>query len=80
MAVLRYNFQATVVPAWEYWVVHVPDADNLHAIVLNPADAERVARDAISVLLGLDPETISIALSGLDDDDTEGPAVGRRPT
>lgn len=62
MAPLRFAFQATLIPVWEYWVVFVPEAGGVHAIVLSLPDAERVARDAVGVVMGVDPARISISI------------------
>jgi len=45
---------------WDHWVVQVPDAGDVHAIVLRLGEAQEVARDAIATLLEIDPESFEV--------------------
>lgn len=49
-------------PAWEHWVVRVPEANDVHAIVMDRADAAEIARAAAALILEIDPVTITISL------------------
>jgi len=76
VAPLRFAHQATLIPAWEYWVVYVPEAGGVHAIVLSLPDAERVARDAVGVVIGVDPARISISIQEPSGGDAEPARMG----
>jgi hypothetical protein len=43
-------------------VVHVPDADGVHAIVPDGAAPKDIARSAIALVLDLDPAQVGIEL------------------
>lgn len=68
----RRVLEAYLFPAWEQWVVHVPDADDVHAIVLDRAQAEEVATGAAALVLGVDRSAIRIVL-------IDGTPTGRAP-
>lgn len=74
----RRVFHAHLFPAWEHWVVQVPAADDVHAIVLDPADAERVAREAAALMLSVDPATIRIVMRTRPDRPVRRRAARRR--
>ena len=59
----RRTFHASVLRAWEHTVVQVPDADGVHAIVPEGAAASDIARAAIALVLGLDPDDIAVVFS-----------------
>lgn len=59
----RRTLRAFVFPFWEHWVVHVPAAEDVHALVLDVADAPDAARAAAATVLGVDPASISVRLS-----------------
>jgi predicted RNase H-like HicB family nuclease len=54
------TYHANLLPLWDHWVVEVPDAGGVHAMVLRFADAEHVAREAIATVLEVDPESFTV--------------------
>lgn len=56
------TFHAYLVAVWDHWVVQVPDAGNVHAMVESVSDAEEVARQAIATVLGMDPLSIRVVI------------------
>lgn len=74
----RRVFHAHLFPVWEHWVVQVPAADDVHAIVLDPADAARVAQEAAALMLGVDPSTIRIVMRTRADRPARRRASSRR--
>ena len=60
-------FQAYLLSAGGYAVVHVPDARGTHAIVPDGADPSEVARAAIATVLGIEPNDVVVAISSAPD-------------
>jgi len=60
---IRRTFRAVLFPAWEQWVVHVPDAHDVHSIVMDPSEAAAVARAAIVTVLGIEADSIRIVMT-----------------
>lgn len=58
----RRTFHANLFSIWDHWVVEVPDAARVHMIVIDLADAEAVARDAIATVLGIEPNSFSVVI------------------
>ena len=56
-------FEAYLLRAGDSAVVHVPDARGTHAIVPDGADPSEVARAAIAIVLGVDPDDVVVAIS-----------------
>ena len=54
------TFHARLIRVWDHWVVEVPDASGVHALVLTPMDAEETARQAIAMILGVDPGSFQV--------------------
>ncbi len=54
------TFRANLFAVWDHWVVQVPDASGVHALVMNPVDAEAVARRAIATMLEVDPGSFQV--------------------
>lgn len=73
----RRVFHAYLLRVWEHWVVHVPDAHSVHAIVLDPSDAEGVARLAIGLVLDVDPANIRVVLDRYEPVPITAPGTAR---
>ena len=54
------TYHANLITVWDHWVVEVPDAGGVHAMVLDILEAESVARNAIATMLEVDPESFSV--------------------
>jgi len=55
-------FHARLLAVWDHWVIEVPDADGVHAMVSSPSEAEAAARRAIAMVLDVDPASFSIVI------------------
>lgn len=55
-------FHAHLLALWENFVVQVPEADGVHAMVTDEADAEDAARDAIATVLEIDPSGFTVVV------------------
>jgi predicted RNase H-like HicB family nuclease len=53
-------FRAKLFTVWDHWVVEVPDASGVHALVMQPGEAEEVARQAIATFLEVDPASFQV--------------------
>ena len=56
------TYHANLLKLWDHWVVEVPDADGVHAMVVDVGDAESVARAAIAMVLEIDPESFRVII------------------
>jgi len=56
----RPTYHANLLALWDHWVVEVPDAGGVHAIVFRIGEAEAVAREAIATVLDIDPTSFSV--------------------
>ncbi len=56
----RPTYHANLITVWDHWVVEVPDAGGVHAMVVDFVDAESVAREAIATMLEVDPESFRV--------------------
>ena len=56
------TYHANLVTIWDHWVVHVPEACGVHAMVLRITEAEDVARDAIATVLEVDPQSFTVVV------------------
>ena len=56
----RRTYHGNLLTMWDHWVVQVPDAGDVHAIVLRLGEAQEVARDAIATFLEIDPESFEV--------------------
>jgi len=56
------TFHAKLISVWDHWVVEVPEASGVHAMVLAPTDAEEAARQAIATVLGVDPASFQVVV------------------
>ena len=56
----RPTYHASLLPLWDHWVVVIPDAGGVHAIVFTIAEAERTAREAIATVLDVTPESFTV--------------------
>ena len=54
------TYHANLITVWDHWVVEVPDAGGVHALVVDLGEAESVARAAIATVLEVDPESFSV--------------------
>ena len=55
-------FRAHLLPVAEYWVVHVPEAADVHALVLDVDQADGIARRAIATVLDIDPAEVEVEI------------------
>lgn len=60
---IRHTYHANVIAVWDHWVVQIPEADGAHCLVLDREDAERAARDAIAIVLGIEAETFEVVVA-----------------
>lgn len=58
----RRTYRANLIAIWDSWVVEVPDAGGVHCLVLERADAERTAREAIATILGVDARNFDVVV------------------
>ncbi len=56
------TFHANLISIWDHWVVEVPEASGVHALVMTPTDAEEAARQAIATVLGMDPASFKVVV------------------
>ena len=61
----RRTFRVNLIPVWDHWVVEIPDAGGVHAMISDIGDAESAARHAIATVLEVDPGQIRVVLSTL---------------
>ena len=57
------TFRVNVITVWDHWVVEVPDASGVHAMISDIGDAESAALQAIATVLDVDPAQIRVVLS-----------------
>jgi predicted RNase H-like HicB family nuclease len=58
----RRTYHANLFAVWDHWVVEVPDASGVHALVTSVADAEETARQAIATVLEVDPRSFTVVV------------------
>ncbi len=56
------TYHANLLSIWDHWVVEVPDAGGVHAMVLHIGEAEAVARRAIATFLEVDPGSFTVII------------------
>ena len=56
------TFRVNLITVWDHWVVEIPDAGGVHAMISDIGDAESVAVQAIATVLDVDPAQIRVVL------------------
>ena len=56
------TFRVNVIAVWDHWVVEIPDAGGVHAMISDIGDAESAAVQAIATVFDVDPDQIRVVL------------------
>ncbi len=63
---IKTTYRANVERDGKYWVISVPAIRSMHTQALSKIDAESMTRDAISLLLEVEPNSFDLEFNFLD--------------